>query len=89
MFTINQVKAASNYICSILEESTGKRFSTQPILTFPGCYVDNQVGFHPGEVWPLSTKGLPEFIRKRRDVLADPDGSLAAYHLSRLVRGKG
>lgn len=83
---ITQVKAASNYVSSILKESTGKRFSTQPILTFPGWYVDNQVGFHSGEVWSLSTKGLPAFIRNRRDVLTLSDVSLAAYHLSRLLR---
>ena len=83
---VTQVKAASNYVSGILKESTGKRFQTQPMLTFPGWYVDNQVGFHPGDVWPLSTKGLPEFIRNRKDVLPSSDISLIGYHLSRIVR---
>ena len=83
---VTQVEAASKYVSTVLTESTGKRFKTQPVLTFPGWYVDNQVGFHPGEVWLLSTKGLPEFIRNRKDVLPSSDISLIGYHLSRIVR---
>jgi len=81
-----QAIACSKYLSELLLESTGKDFSVQPIVTFPGWFVEQTAPFTKNQPWVLNPKGLPKFISKAESKLSIEDASLAAYHLSRHIR---
>ena len=82
---IVQAKAQANWLRTLLRESTGRSIHVQPVVVFPGWYVDAAVGAHR-EVWVLEPKGLPAFLKNEPDRLAAEAVTLAAYHLGRHVR---
>lgn len=81
---IRQGKALSKWIQDLLKESTGKFYSVQPVVVFPGWYVEKMKGGE--EVWILNPKALPAFIRNNRERISIEDVHLAYFHLSRYVR---
>jgi len=84
---IIQVTAASSWLKSLLKESTGRQFDTKPVVVFPGWYVEPTSEAKNSDVWVLNPKALPSFIANSKDRLNDDDVNLAAYHLSRYIRG--
>lgn len=80
---ISQVKSGAEWVASVLEDSTGKRFSVRSVLLFPGWYVNSD---DHSEVWVLEPKGFPKFLGRQRDRLATEDVKLATFHLSRFIR---
>jgi hypothetical protein len=83
---IEQVSGAARRLESLLEESTGKRFSVRGVVVFPGWYVEQRSPRRA--VWVLEPKMLPGFIEKESKSLAPADVALAAFHLSRYVRSE-
>lgn len=83
---IIQVKAASNWVRQLLKESTGKDFSTKPVVVFPGWFIEPTSEAKNSDVWVLNPKGLPTFIANSKAKLDDSDINMIAYHLSRYVR---
>jgi hypothetical protein len=80
-----QAKAQARWIKAQLSESTGRRLDVQPVVVFPGWYVDAAPGSQR-EVWVMEPKGLPAFLARQVQRLGVEDVKLASYHLSRLVR---
>ena len=82
-----QVKAASKWLEEQLKLSTGKRFPVKPVIVFPGWFIEPTSEAKGSDVWVLNPKGLPTFISNSADKLSADEVSMAAYHLSRYVRG--
>jgi len=81
-----QAVACSKYLSELLLESTGKVFSVQPIVTFPGWFVEQTAPFSKNQPWVLNPKALPKFISNAENKLPIEDANLATYHLSRHIR---
>ena len=80
-----QALAQAGWLKSLLAESTGRRFDVQPVVVFPGWYVEASPGAHR-PVWVMEPKGLPAFLAREPVRLSAEDVKLAAFHLSRFVR---
>jgi hypothetical protein len=80
-----QARACSNELKKILKDSTGKPFEVQPVVLFPGWYIEDKRQSR-NEVWVLEPKALPAWIRNRKPTIEPSDVSLATYHLSRHIR---
>src|SRR5579862_8584942 len=85
---IKQAMAQARWLRELLKESTGKAFRIQPVIVFPGWYVDTTASATAKRkgVWLLNPKALPDFIGAEHTSLAPEDLKLAAFHLSRYVR---
>lgn len=81
-----QAIACSKYLSELLLETTGKKFIVQPVVTFPGWYVEQTSSFSKAQPWVLNPKGLAKFIRNAENRLSSDDANLVAYHLSRHIR---
>jgi hypothetical protein len=80
-----QAKACASDLTRMLERSTGKRFAVQPVVVFPGWFIDDRRA-SKASVWVLEPKALPSWIRNNAAVLSGSDVCLATYHLSRHIR---
>ncbi len=81
---IVQAKAEARWASDLLEQSTGRRFFVQPIVLYPGWYVDPMPP--NAEVWVLNDQAVPTFIRNARNHQLSPeDISLISFHLKRYV----
>jgi hypothetical protein len=81
-----QAKAQAHWLTAMLTESTGRRLAVQPVVVFPGWYVEAAPGSQR-EVWVMEPKGLPAFLARQQQCLSPEDVKLASFHLSRYVRG--
>ena len=80
-----QARAQAHWVRSLLAESTGRRLEVQPVVVFPGWYVD-AAPLAQRAVWVMEPKGLPAFLAKEPERLVAEDVKLVAYHLSRHLR---
>ena len=80
---IIQAKAEAHWLHELLESSTGKKFPVQPIVAFPGWFVEKMP--ERAEVWVLNEKVVPTFIQNAKTVIAPADVSLITFHLKRFV----
>jgi hypothetical protein len=83
---IIQTKAQANWLKTVLRESTGKNYPVQPVILFPGWFVESQISQSSGPAWVLNPKALPAFIEGVDRKISDDDLHLASFHLSRLIR---
>jgi len=83
---IVQAKAEAGWLRNFLLESSGRKVSVRPIVTFPGWCVDPPPNGARFDVWVLNTKVIPDFIEHERETLTPEDVKLLSYHLSRYVR---
>jgi len=83
---IIQVTAASSWLKSLLQESTGKKFDTKPVVVFPGWFIEPTSEARNSDVWVLNPKALPTFISNSKNMVSDEEISMAAFHLSRYIR---
>jgi hypothetical protein len=83
---IKQSRGQVSWIATLLRESTGRRFAVRGVVLFPGWFVEQGDGALR-ETWVLNPKALPAFLGNAKGSLSPEDVKLAAYHLSRYVRG--
>jgi hypothetical protein len=83
---IKQSRGQVSWIATLLKESTGRQFTVRGVVLFPGWFVEQGEGTLK-EIWVLNPKALPAFLGKAKVMLSPEDVKLAAYHLSRYVRG--
>lgn len=83
-----QVKAASTWLSALLNSSTGKHFAIQPVVVFPGWFIQNVGKAKSSNIWVLNPKALPAFMSNRESCLTSEDVKLAAHHLSLYVRAQ-
>jgi hypothetical protein len=82
-----QAKAQSRWLGTIVRESTGRDFDVFPVVLFPGWFVE-QDRKSRSTVWLLEPKGLPAFLQQEPVKLTREEVKLAAFHLSRFIRGR-
>lgn len=82
---IAQAQAQATWLARTLQESTGRSIPVQPVVVFPGWFVEASPGAHKS-VWVMEPKGLPAFLANEPARLLPEDVKLAAFHLSRYVR---
>jgi len=79
-----QATAEARWLFDLLERSTGRKIFVQPVVLYPGWFVEPQPA--NAEVWVLNEKALPTFIRNaRKGTIAVEDVHLLAYHLTKHV----
>lgn len=86
---ITQVRANSRWLRELLENSTGKSFPIQPVILFPGWYIQLAENAQNSEVWVLNPKALPSFIVNNPACLRDDEVNMCSLHLSRYIRSSG
>ena len=80
---ITQAKAQAGWLRELLEDTTGKRYKVQPIVAYPGWFVE---GNQWGEVWVLEPKALGKVLEQKKPVLDKTDIALITSSLKRFVR---
>jgi hypothetical protein len=83
---IRQARGQVSWIRTLLKESTGQDYPVRGVVLFPGWYVE-QAPEALRELWVLNPKALPAFLSHSRASLTQERVKLAAFHLSRYVRG--
>lgn len=83
---VSQTKAASQWIQGILKESTGRHYSTKPVVVFPGWYIEALPNAKKSDVWVLNPKALPTYIQNSKPILSLEDVNLCYFHLKCYVR---
>lgn len=83
---VAQSRAQVSWIATLLKESTGRQYTVRGVVLFPGWFVEQGEGTLR-ETWVLNPKALPGFLGNAKESLAVEDVRLAAFHLSRYVRG--
>ena len=78
-----QARAEAKWMSDLIEQSTGKRFFVQPVVLYPGWYVDSNC--QRPEVWVLDETVIPTFIKNARSALSPDDVALVTFHLKRYV----
>lgn len=84
-----QAKAAANWLKDLVKQSTGLVIPVQPVVLFPGWYIESSKAAKASEVWVLNPKALPSFMKNREVQLAPDKVSMIALHLSRFIRTSG
>jgi hypothetical protein len=85
---IGQAKAQAAWLRRTLEESTGRDYRVQPVVVFPGWFVEPSCK-SVADVWVLEPKALPKFIEHEQRRLSAEQANMAAYHLRLIVRAAG
>jgi Nuclease-related domain len=80
-----QAMAQAHWLRGLLFESTGHRVAVQPVVVFPGWFVEAAPGAQRS-VWVMEPKGLPAFLNNAPQCLTAEQVKLSAYHLARHVR---
>jgi hypothetical protein len=80
---IVQTKASARYLCELVESTTGKKFHVQPVVLFPGWFVEGPP--ETGGVWVLNEKAFPTFVQNAKHRLSSEDVNLIVFHLKRFV----
>jgi hypothetical protein len=81
-----QVKAEAKWMSDLIEKSTGKRFHVQPVLVYPGWYVE--MPSPAPQVWALNEQVAPTFISNARTSLSPEEIALITFNLKRYVVNK-
>lgn len=83
---IIQARAEAGWLNQVLKESTGKEFKIQPVIVFPGWYVESSQDGKHSDVWVLNPKGLPKFIDGATKSISRENMMLVSFHISRFIR---
>jgi hypothetical protein len=83
---IVQARAQVTWLSRMLEESTGRSFPVKGVVVFPGWLVEWPTPDAQRDVWVLSGRELPAFIRRELIQMKPDEVSLAGFHLSRFIR---
>lgn len=83
---IIQVRAASQWLVDLVQESTGMKFPVRAAVVYPGWFIESTAKAKLSDVWALNPKALPSFILNSKVTLKAEEVQLCAYHLGRYVR---
>lgn len=81
---IDQALGNSRWLREMFQESTGRTFPVKPVIVFPGWYVEG--GLYK-DYWVVNPKALPKLMGGEDAKISHDDLKLAAFHLSRYIRG--
>ena len=81
---IVQAKAQASWLKDLFKEETGKDVTVQPVVLFPGWYIERKAP--RVDVWVLNPKALPKFIENTPATLEETDVHMFKSRLSQYVR---
>jgi hypothetical protein len=81
-----QAKAGARWLHDLAKHSTGKAFPVQPVVLYPGWFVNPLP--RGADVWVLNEKAFIKFLLKDDPRMREDDVFLVAYHLKRYVIAK-
>lgn len=76
-----QVRGASRWLRNYLLESTGRHFPVKPVVIFPGWFVEGESNNATSDIWVLSHKRFPAFLKKEPRRLPREDLALVSSRL--------
>ena len=82
---IGQAKTQAAWLARTLKETTGRDYRVQPVVAFPGWFVEPACKRVSG-VWVVEPKALPAFIGRAPSTLTKEQVSMAAHHLRKIIR---
>ena len=85
---VAQAAAEASWLRQLLQQSTGRAFPVRGVVVYPRWWIEQTNKERQREVWVLEPKALPKFIENAPRVIPAEDVAMAAYHLSRYVRGE-
>ena len=85
---VRQAAAEADWLARLLKESTGRLFPVRGVVVYPGWWVDQTNKQRRREVWVLEPKALPAYIEHAPATLTPDEVAMAAFHLSRYIRGE-
>ena len=83
---LKQARCEAKWLKEMLKSSTGKDYSIQTAIVFPGWFVKDKENQNSTNIWVLNPKALPKFISNTKEILSQEDMMLASYHISRFIR---
>lgn len=83
-----QAAAEATWLRRLLQQSTGREFPVRGVVVYPRWWVEQTNKDRPRETWVLEPKALPKYIESAPTVISVEEVAMAAYHLSRYVRGE-
>jgi len=84
---IIQALAQAGWLQTLLHESTGRELKTNPVVLFPGWFIESEKGAL-NRMWVLEPKALPKFLANQPQKLSAEESKLFSYHLSRWIRAE-
>lgn len=81
---VEQAKANAAWVREFLARSTGRQFKVEPVLIFPGWWVEFTQ--KPNGLFVMNEKGLENIIAKLSPTLNQEDVAMASLHLEQFVR---
>ena len=85
---LSQVEASSQWLSTIIKESTGKEYPIKGVILFPGWYVQSVGNASKSKTWVLNPKALPKYLKNETSKIPREDMLLACSHLTRYIRSK-
>lgn len=81
-----QSKAQAGWLRDLIRESTGRSIQVQPVVVFPGWFVEQAEPPTKHEVWVLNPRQLPAILERQSAQFSAEDAKLISYHISRYIR---
>ena len=82
-----QARAQASWVRRTLEELTGRSYPVQPVVVFPGWYVERTPSAAKGGVWVLEPKELRSWLSRAPHMLPRNAVDLIRNRLKLLARG--
>jgi hypothetical protein len=83
---VKQSMANAHWLHDEIQKSTGKSFRVNPVVVYPGWWVDGYIG---KDVWVLNPTALEFNINNQPESITQSDTYMIFYHLSRIVTAQG
>ena len=83
---IRQSLAQAKQMRTILKEATGRDFPVQPVVVYPGWYVEQKTDNLRPDVWVLNPKALHKWIEHQDESIPFDQVKQAATALAKYVR---
>lgn len=82
---VSQAKAQGKWLFERLLSGTGKKCFVQPVVVYPGWFVENRAGRNAA-VWVINEKALAAFIDKQNRSVSEEAVAATSDHLSRYIQ---
>jgi hypothetical protein len=83
---IVQAKAQAHWLSELFEQSTGRKFKIQPVVLYPGWFVEAPSNWP--DVWVQNEKQFPATITRQKPFIGAADVHLLTYHLKLYIIAK-
>lgn len=83
---IEQARAEASWLQKFIGEKAGSDVDIQPVVIYPGWYVENEV--RGARVWVLNENALVQFLDYRPEVLNQERISILSQKLEEYIRSK-